>query len=307
MATNTAARDPNFVPTIQGVDSATFTLPTNIAVDPNTHAMLVTNNSSPTGTQTVAGGLTNNTAAPTTTNMGVLPALANASQPSWTEGDQVLESVNLKGSQRFVMQDAALNDRGVNVTSSHEALVFVNNNAGGAIMGRVNIFDTNNSNGANVTNAKELQTIAAQKDVFTGPTTFTITLASLATSAVGVGRQSTLVTGNTARSAEIGVKFTVSTTPTANTLIYVYLLRSDGTISDDNAGASDAGITIINAPLLGTILCPAATSNVSYYGVFDTKFLGSLGTSFGIAVVNSTGTVANATTGNFQAEYTIIT
>lgn len=148
---------------------------------------------------------------------------------------------------------------------------------------------------------------AVQQDVFASATAFTITLASLASSVVGVGRQSTLVTGNTARSALIAVKFTVGTTPTANTLIYVYLIRGDGTLNDDGAGASDAALTVINAPLLGTILVPAATSNTAYTALFDTKFLGSLGPSFGIAVVNSTAVTANATGGNFTAEYRAIT
>lgn len=149
--------------------------------------------------------------------------------------------------------------------------------------------------------------IATQTDTVGSTTAFIITLASLATSTVGVGRQSTLVTSNTARSALIACKITMGTTPTINTLIYVYLIRGDGTLNDDNAGASDAGLTIINAPLLGTILCSAATSNVSYYGVFDTKFLGSLGPSFGIAVVNSSGAALNATAGNFTCEYTKLT
>lgn len=48
----------------------------------------------------VAGGLTNNNAAPSTNNVGVLPAIANAAAPSWTEGDQVLLSEDLKGNLR---------------------------------------------------------------------------------------------------------------------------------------------------------------------------------------------------------------
>ncbi len=147
----------------------------------------------------------------------------------------------------------------------------------------------------------------SKKDNFGTTTAFTITLASLANSTAGVGRQSTLVTSNVAQSALIAVKFTAGTSPTANSLIYVYLIRGDGTLNDDNAGASDAGLTIVNAPLLGTILCSSASSNVTYYGIFDTKFLGSLGPTFGIAVVNSTGATANATGGNFLAEYTLMT
>lgn len=146
-----------------------------------------------------------------------------------------------------------------------------------------------------------------KKDTLAASASFTITLASLAHSAAGVGRQSTLLTGNTAPSALVSVKFTVGTNPTANTLIYVYLIRSDGTIADDAAGASDAAITIKNAPLLGTILCTATTSDATYYGTFDTKSLGSLGATWGIAVVNSTAVTSNSTAGNFDARYTLIT
>lgn len=46
------------------------------------------------------GTLTNNSAAPGVNNTGVLPALANAASPAWTEGSQVLESVDLTGRQR---------------------------------------------------------------------------------------------------------------------------------------------------------------------------------------------------------------
>jgi hypothetical protein len=51
-------------------------------------------------TTAIVGGLTNNNAAPAATEIGVLPALANAVSPLWTEGKQVLESVDLNGSQR---------------------------------------------------------------------------------------------------------------------------------------------------------------------------------------------------------------
>src|SRR6185369_1856617 len=48
-----------------------------------------------TGTVTIAGAKTNNNAAPGATNAGVIPAIANASAPTWTEGNQVLGSVDL--------------------------------------------------------------------------------------------------------------------------------------------------------------------------------------------------------------------
>ncbi len=152
------------------------------------------------------------------------------------------------------------------------------------------------------------QTAIAKKDMFGTTTAFTCTLASLAASAVGVGRQTNLITGNTAPSAIIGVKFTVGTTPTANTLIQCYLIQGDGTITCDNAGSSDAGITVINCIPLMNILCPAATSNVTYYQTVDTStIVGHLGGTFGIAIVNNTGATANATGGNFLVEYTLNT
>jgi hypothetical protein len=124
---------------------------------------------------------------------------------------------------------------------------------------------------------------------------FTITLASLATSATGVGQQSTLISNASGSysSAMIYVQVEVGTSPTANTPIYVYLIRDNGDatthIVDDGAGATNAGITIVNAPLLGVLTCPATTTNAVYQACFDTSILGPLGPKWGIAIVNSTG------------------
>lgn len=56
------------------------------------------------------GTLTNNNAAPGVNNMGVLPCRANAAAPSWTEGNQVLCSVDLSGNERIVAVGAVAND-----------------------------------------------------------------------------------------------------------------------------------------------------------------------------------------------------
>jgi hypothetical protein len=58
-------------------------------------------------TPTAVGTLTNNNAAPGTLNLGVLPALANAANPAWTEGNQVLLSEDLSGHLRVVATGAA--------------------------------------------------------------------------------------------------------------------------------------------------------------------------------------------------------
>lgn len=47
--------------------------------------------------QVVVGNKTNNNAVPGATNVGVLPAIANAVAPAYTEGDQVLLSTDLAG------------------------------------------------------------------------------------------------------------------------------------------------------------------------------------------------------------------
>jgi hypothetical protein len=53
-----------------------------------------------TGTFTTAGNKTNNNAAPGATNVGALVGLANASAPSYTEGNEVLLSTDLAGNLR---------------------------------------------------------------------------------------------------------------------------------------------------------------------------------------------------------------
>jgi hypothetical protein len=132
--------------------------------------------------------------------------------------------------------------------------------------------------------------------------TFTITLASLADASA---RQSDLISNSNNYPAALVFLDIQSggSAPTAGTVYEVYLLRSDGTKATDGAGASDAAITIENAPLLGTIVVTNST-NKHFYGEFDTAALGPLGTSWGIAVKNSTGQALHATEGNHTKAYT---
>jgi len=131
---------------------------------------------------------------------------------------------------------------------------------------------------------------------------FTLTLASLAN---GSARQSTLVSNsNDYPAALVNVKITSGgAAPTAGTVYEVYLLRSDGTVADDNAGASDAAITIENAPLLGTIVVTATTAK-AFFGVFDTSPLGPLGPTWGIAIKNSSGNALSSTEADHAYGYT---
>jgi len=143
-------------------------------------------------------------------------------------------------------------------------------------------------------------------DLFGTRTALTITLASLASSTVGVGRQSTLVDNTTTRhhAAVVYCKVTVGTTPTINRSIYVYLVRyDDSAIGDDAVGATDAAQTIVNAKLLGVIAVNSASSDLSYYGVFDTSGLGALGPKWGITIVHDTVAALNATGSNHVIAY----
>jgi hypothetical protein len=143
--------------------------------------------------------------------------------------------------------------------------------------------------------------LSGMTNKYAADTNFTITLASLANSAT-VGRQSTLVdnTSNKYLSALVYLSIKMGTAPTANTPIFVYLIRSNNNapIIDDGGTTTDAGITINNAQLLGVINCSATTTGAVYVGIFDTSQLGPLGPKWGIAVVNNTGVALDATEGN---------
>lgn len=75
------------------LDSGTLTSITNAV---NVNATQTTN------PWVVAGNKTNNAAVPGATNVGALISLANAANPTWTEGDLVLASSTLNGALRVV-------------------------------------------------------------------------------------------------------------------------------------------------------------------------------------------------------------
>lgn len=191
-------------------------------------------------------------------------------------------------------------NQSVNVAQINGVTTTMGNGASGTGVQRVTI--ANDSTG--IINAK-----STVLNTYNSVTALTITIASLANSSTDVGRQSTLVdnTSTKYKKAKIYCKITVGTSPTANTLLYVYLIQdnNDSTpIRDDGAGASDAAWTHINAPLLGTIRVPATTSDTAYYGIFDTdKVTKDLGPKWAIGLVNASGATLNATGGNHVISY----
>lgn len=136
-------------------------------------------------------------------------------------------------------------------------------------------------------------------------TAFAITLASLANSGVNVGRQSTMATNiNKRPAALIFARITLGTSPTADAPVYLYLLRgsTDGLTRTDDAGATDAALTIRGAQALKTFSGPA-TTDFEINVVIDTAPLGLLGPSFGVALVNNSGVALNATGTNHYIGY----
>ena len=96
-----------------GVDAFTVAVSGTVAVTQSTSPWVVSGTvtaNAGTGNFNVVGTLTNNNAAPGANNVGALTALANAANPTYTEGDQVLVSTDLSGHQRTV--DAATSATG---------------------------------------------------------------------------------------------------------------------------------------------------------------------------------------------------
>jgi hypothetical protein len=140
-------------------------------------------------------------------------------------------------------------------------------------------------------------------------TSVTITLNSLANSTAGVGRQATVIDNRTTRYKRFtfSVKFKCGTSPTGNSPVYVYAIRSnkDSTpIRDDSAGASDAAWTRISAELarrgngapgiLYTKASPATGDVLEGNFVVEDP-----GPEVAVGIVNGSGVTSDATGGNF--------
>lgn len=134
------------------------------------------------------------------------------------------------------------------------------------------------------------------KPTFASPAAMTVTLASLASSTSGVGRQTTLVDNSTTRYDLIRLlgKITTGTSPTTGKSIYIYAIHGDGTRRTDGAGASDAALTRVTAKLLRTIPIDG-TSDKGYQ--FD-ALLPNPGPEWGLLIVHDTAVNLNSTGGN---------
>lgn len=137
------------------------------------------------------------------------------------------------------------------------------------------------------------------KPKWSSPSALTITLASLASSTSGVGRQSTMVDNSVTRYRRIFLLLAIKlgTSPNSNAPISVYLLRYDTTaIRTDGAGATDAALTIKQAIPIGVLTTgPSAATGDVLIGDF---VVDNPGPSWGIAIVNGSGVALDSTGGN---------
>jgi hypothetical protein len=142
-------------------------------------------------------------------------------------------------------------------------------------------------------------------------TAFTVTLASLASSVVGVGRQSTIVDLRTGSLVppivQIFYSIKLGTSPTiGNVYFYLISVNTGGTtVRTDAAGASDAGLTRVGAPLVWTAASKSSPSTgdvlAGEFQIYDPPPL------LGLLIVHDTGVALDSTGGNHYVAYNVVT
>lgn len=135
--------------------------------------------------------------------------------------------------------------------------------------------------------------------------TFTITIASLAT---GSSRQSDAVDLSSLNGLDLNVyvKFKTNAAGTSSTgyVVFRWMARTgDGTEYVDAGGATDAAVTPVNAPVIGS--SPAVANATTYIaGPFSlSKILGSVPKFGALVVENQSGATLSATGGDHEATY----
>ncbi len=153
--------------------------------------------------------------------------------------------------------------------------------------------------------------MADNKAAYQSSASITCTLASLATSSTLVAGRSSLEIDNTSDlylDRPVSGQIEVGTTPTANTVIEVWLIPrlSDSTYFDTFDG-TDSNITVTSRPillsygvLLASINVDVTTSNRKYF--FWSSIAGKIGTlppkKYQLFFVHNTGAALHATGGN---------
>ena len=137
----------------------------------------------------------------------------------------------------------------------------------------------------------------------TTATALSIDAHNLASSSTRVGVQSAIVDNTVAKfkSIILHVKVKLGTSPTGNTAVYVHLIRSDGTIRDDNAAAAKGALTQLNAALIGTLRTKAvpATGDI----LERTFLIHDIGGEWAVLIWHDTGVNTNTTAASSAVQY----
>lgn len=146
-------------------------------------------------------------------------------------------------------------------------------------------------------------------DSFGELTTLNLTLASLASSTGGVGRQSDMIANpDGERELRLYIKITQGTSPTSARAAYVYLLlgNEDASYRTDGASNIDSGLTVLNAQQICALrnkISGAATGDVMYKEVL-TRIAAPY---WGIAIVHDTGVNLDSNSATHFVKYQYVT
>jgi hypothetical protein len=141
-------------------------------------------------------------------------------------------------------------------------------------------------------------------DLFASSAAMDITLASLASSTTGVGRQTALITNSNGEQAvKIFVMLKQGTSPTGGKNAFIHALYGDGDGHvTDGAGSADAALTILNAERLARPMknkSSPATGEILY----QECIIYHPGPEWGIALYQDTETNLDATEANHYIRY----
>lgn len=300
-------RDKNRIPALLGTSNSDGSTPVAIYADPATQRLLVDAGTITIGA--ISGNKSNNTAGPGSTNLGVLPAVANAAAPSYTEGNQVALSTDLSGAVRVT---GSLSIGGTTDNSAFTAGTSTGTPAFGfyhstidavtdgrsaslAIDAKRNLFTVirdaaGNARGANVDANNNVGVVLAAE-----------TTKVIGTSRTADGAGNLLTSNSTTYTAKFGLDSNLlGTLGTAFTTAgFVDIKGADGNVFVRQATAANLNATVIGAGTAGT----ANAGVVTIQGIASmTKLLVTPDTNSAVNVAQFGGTnVVNGGTAGIQS------
>lgn len=212
------------------------------------------------------GTLTNNNAAPSTNNIGVLTALANASAPTQTEGDLNLLSTNLTGRIRTTMDQIG----GVAIS--------VGNGTAGTGVQRVTIASDNTAFSVNATLSAETTKVIGTVNQGTSPWVVSNSVLSVVgNGAAATAQRVTLANDSTGVIATVGAVTAITNALPAGSNVIGHVITDTGsttavtgtvTISGAVTNAGTFAVQLTGATnninnIAGTITLPTGASTLA--------------------------------------------